>query len=154
MGQATDSTHIRWLIRRDMPGVMAIENGSFDFPWEEAEFADCLKSRSVIGLVCEREDTVVGFIVYELAKGMLYVVNMAVHPAFRHEGVGSQMLKKLFGKLCEKRPDIVIDVREENLECQLFLKANDFNCREILKDHYDNGESAYRFRYNLFGLDE
>lgn len=154
MGQATDSTQIRWMVRRDMADVMSIENGSFDHPWEEADFVDCLKSRSVIGLVVEREDVIVAFAIYELSAGVLYVLNMAVHPAFRHEGVGSGLLNKLIGKLSEKRPDIVVDVREENVDCQMFLKRNDFTCREILKEHYDNGETAYRFRYNLFGLDE
>ncbi len=27
--------HIRWMIRRDMPEVLAIEDESFEFPWLE-----------------------------------------------------------------------------------------------------------------------
>ena len=27
--------HIRWMIRRDMPEVLAIEEDSFEFPWSE-----------------------------------------------------------------------------------------------------------------------
>jgi [ribosomal protein S18]-alanine N-acetyltransferase len=30
-------THIRWMIRRDMPEVLAIEAASFEFPWLEDE---------------------------------------------------------------------------------------------------------------------
>ena len=29
--------HIRWMIRRDMPEVLAIEAESFEFPWLEGE---------------------------------------------------------------------------------------------------------------------
>lgn len=154
MGQAIDTTQIRWFLRRDMQDVMAIENAAFpDYPWEEADFSECLKSRSVVGLVCEREDVVIGFMVYEICGGFSQILNMAVHSAFQHEGVGSLFLAKLYQKLSDKRSEIVVDVRESNVDCQMFLKANDFKCREILKEHYDNGESAYRFRYNLFGND-
>ncbi len=31
-------TQIRWLIRRDMDEVLAIERSSFQFPWTEEEF--------------------------------------------------------------------------------------------------------------------
>ena len=40
---------IRWLIRRDMPEVMEIENRSFEFPWVEDEFLACLRQRNCIG---------------------------------------------------------------------------------------------------------
>src|SRR5438046_713436 len=30
--------HIRWMIRRDMPAVLAIEQECFEFPWYEADF--------------------------------------------------------------------------------------------------------------------
>ena len=35
--------HIRWMIRRDMPEVLAIEHASFEFPWCEEEFLRVLR---------------------------------------------------------------------------------------------------------------
>ena len=42
-------THIRWMIRRDMPEVLAIEAASFEFPWLEDDFIRCLRQRNCIG---------------------------------------------------------------------------------------------------------
>jgi len=43
--------HIRWMIRRDMPEVLDIESGSFEFPWSEEDFIRCLRQRNCIGMV-------------------------------------------------------------------------------------------------------
>ena len=36
--------HIRWMIRRDMPEVLDVENDGFEFPWSEDDFIRCLRS--------------------------------------------------------------------------------------------------------------
>ena len=82
--------HIRWMIRRDMPEVLAIEVESFEFPWLEDDFIRCLRQRNCIGMVAEHEDRVVGFMIYELHKTRIHVLNFAVAKSFRHCGVGSQ----------------------------------------------------------------
>ena len=60
--------HIRWMIRRDMPEVLGIENQSFEFPWSGDDFVRCLRQCNCIGMVAEHEDRVVGFMIYELLK--------------------------------------------------------------------------------------
>ncbi|MGL4463263.1 MAG: ribosomal-protein-alanine N-acetyltransferase RimI, partial [Planctomycetia bacterium] len=37
--------HIRWMIRRDMPEVLHIEQESYDFAWTEEDFLQCLRQR-------------------------------------------------------------------------------------------------------------
>ena len=91
--------HIRWMIRRDMPEVLAIENDSFEFPWCEDDFLRCLRQRNCIGMVAEHDDRVVGFMIYELHKARLHILNFAVGTRFRRLGVGTQMIEKLVGKL-------------------------------------------------------
>ena len=75
--------HIRWMIRRDMPEVLAIEHASFEYPWCEEEFLRVLRQRNCIGMVAEHEDRVVGFMIYELHKTKLHVLNFAVAPGWR-----------------------------------------------------------------------
>ena len=38
--------HIRWMIRRDMPEILDIENQSFEFSWSEEDFIRCLRQRN------------------------------------------------------------------------------------------------------------
>ena len=71
--------HIRWMIRRDMPEVLDIENRSFEFAWTEEDFIRCLRQRNCIGMVAEHDERVVGFMIYELHKNRLHILNFAVH---------------------------------------------------------------------------
>lgn len=40
---------IRWMIRKDMPQALAIENAAFSFPWTEDDFIRALRRRNCIG---------------------------------------------------------------------------------------------------------
>src|SRR5277367_6823709 len=95
--------HIRWMIRRDMPEVLQIEQESFDYSWTEEDFLRCLRQRNCIGMVAEQGERVVGFMIYELHKAKLHILNFAVHPGWRRQGVGAQMVGKLISKLSSHR---------------------------------------------------
>jgi [ribosomal protein S18]-alanine N-acetyltransferase len=115
--------HIRWMIRRDMPEVLAIENRSFEFPWSEDDFIRCLRQRNCIGMVAEYDERVVGFMIYELHKNRLHILNFAVRPEFRRQGIGRSMIRKLVGKLSQQRRNrIMLEIRETNLDAQLFFR--------------------------------
>ena len=143
--------HIRWMIRRDMPEVLAIEGESFEFPWLEDDFIRCLRQRNCIGMVAEHEDRVVGFMIYELHRTRIHVLNFAVAEAYRHCGIGSQMIAKLTAKLSsQRRSRIVLEVRETNLAAQVFFRENGFRAVSVLRSYYaDTPEDAYlmQFRY-------
>src|SRR5437867_2420708 len=70
--------HIRWMIRRDMPEVLHAEQQSFEFAWTEEDFLRCLRQRNCIGMVAEQSEKVVGFMIYELQKAKLHILNFAV----------------------------------------------------------------------------
>lgn len=141
--------HIRWMIRRDMPEVLAIENASFEFPWLEGDFIRSLRQRNCIGMVAEYEDQVVGSMIYGLHKARIHVLNFAVAPEYRRSGVGSQMLAKLIAKLSsQRRSRILLEVRETNLAAQLFFRENGFRAVSVLRSYYaDTPEDAYIMQY-------
>ncbi len=100
--QAQVRVHIRWMIRRDMPEVLAIEHASFEFPWCEEEFLRVLRQRNCIGMVAEHGERVVGFMIYELHKSKLQILELRRVPRVSvARGVGRQMVAKLVGKLLE-----------------------------------------------------
>ena len=135
---------IRWMIRVDMPAVLDIENASFEFPWSEDVFIGCLRQRNNIGMVVTMGSSVVGYFIYELCKTRIHVLNFAVHPAFRRQGVGRAMVEKLRGKLGVHRTKISLEVRETNLAAQVFFRSCGFMAISVLKDFYeDTDEDAY-----------
>lgn len=146
---STTCVHIRWMIRRDMPAVLAIESQSFEFSWNEDDFIRCLRQRNCIGMVAERDDQVVGFMIYELHKNRLHILNFAVSKEIRRQGIGKSMVGKLLSKLShERRNRIMLEVRETNLDAQLFFQGLGFRAISVLRDFYDDTvEDAYLMQY-------
>jgi ribosomal-protein-alanine N-acetyltransferase len=142
---------IRWLIRRDMADVLRIEQQSFDRAWTEEDFLCCLRQRNCIGMVAEHEHEIVGFMIYELHKSRLHILNFAVDGEFRRRSIGTQMVLRLVDKLSQqRRTEILLEVRERNLDAQLFFKHQNFRAVSVLRSHYDDtDEDAYLLRFRL-----
>lgn len=144
----------RWMIRRDMPQVLAIEAASFEFAWTEEDFLNCLRDRSNIGMVCEVEFSIVGFVIYTLDRKSLQVLNFAVAPTWRRRGVGTAMFRRLVGKLPHGRPrnQIRCEVRETNDVAIRFFRSMGMTATSVLREHYvDTDEDAYLFRLEVQG---
>ena len=140
---------IEWMCRRHMPEVLAIEAASFDYPWDEREFQRILRQRDCLGMVAEHDDRVVGFMLYELSKHAIHVLDFATAPEIRRRGVGTQMVQRLVRKLSsQRRTRIVLKVRETNLAAQLFFRARGFRAIAVVHGWYEETpEDAYRFQY-------
>jgi ribosomal-protein-alanine N-acetyltransferase len=143
--------HIRWMIRRDMPEVLQIEQRSFDYAWTEEDFLRALRQRNCIGMVAEQGEKIVGFMVYELHKTKLHILNFAVHPEYRRSSIGGEMVAKLIGKLSNhRRTRITLELRESNLPGQLFFRSQGFLALRVLRAYFDDsGEDAYYMQYQL-----
>jgi ribosomal-protein-alanine N-acetyltransferase len=139
------------MIRLDMPEVLRIEADSFEFPWLENDFIHYLRQRDTIGMVAEVDDRVAGFMIYDLQKQKIHVLNFSVAPDFRRLRIGSQMVAKLIAKLSlRRRRSIFLEIRETNLGAQLFFRENGFRAGPILYGHYKDyapEEPEYQMQY-------
>ena len=150
------SCQIRWMIRRDLMSVVQIEKLCFEFPWAEEDFLNALRCRDTIGMIAERDDILVGVMVYTLHKSRLELLNFAVHPEYQRSGIGCQMVNKLKLKLSnQRRQSIDAVIRETNLDAQLFFRDMLFVAKGVMRDHYeDTTEDGYLFRYELLRNDD
>jgi ribosomal-protein-alanine N-acetyltransferase len=132
-----------------MEEVLEIEKTCFEYPWQEEQFIQCLRQRNCIGMVAEYDDQVVGFMVYELHKNQIHVLNFAVALTHRHGQVGTQMVGKLVRKLSQQRRNrIILEIRETNVEAQVFFSEMGFRAVSVLKEYYDDSdEDAYVFQF-------
>lgn len=142
---------IRWLIRRDMPDVLRIEKSTYGRPWTDEDFLTCLRQRNCIGMVAEYDQKIVGFMIYELHKSRLHILNFAVDPDVRRVGIGTQMVLRLIDKLSQqRRNEILIEIRERDLDTQLFFKKQNFRAVCVLRHHFDDTEEdAYTMQFRL-----
>lgn len=140
---------IRWFIHGDVPEVLEIENACFEYVWTEEDFKCALSQRNCIGMVAEHNNHVVGFMIYELHKERLRILNFAVHPAYQRQGVGTQMINRLKGKLPQqRRKEIDLIVRDGNLDAHLFFRSQGFQAIDIFREYYEEcGDDGYLLSY-------
>jgi ribosomal-protein-alanine N-acetyltransferase len=85
---------IRPMAEVDVASVVAIERASYQFPWSEGIFRDCLR----VGYVCRVvtvEEQVIGYGVMSVGAGEAHILNLCVGEAFRCRGVGKRLLDYL-----------------------------------------------------------
>ena len=128
---------------------MAIEAESFEFPWSEDDFLRCLRQRNCIGMVAELDDHVVGFMIYELHKNRLHVLNFAVAGRFRRRGIGTpdDRQARRQALAAAPQPDLAGSSRDESCRPSCSSAAG-FTAVSVLREFYDDTpEDAYVMQY-------
>ncbi len=85
---------IRAMQDADVPAVAAVERASYQFPWSEGIFRDCVR----VGYLCrvvEVSDVIIGHGIVSTGAGEAHILNVCVRPEFRCRGVGRQLLRYL-----------------------------------------------------------
>lgn len=142
--------HVRWmLIKSDIKDIVEIERLSYSTPWTAEDFSHCLNRHNFVGVVAEINHRVVGFLICEMHKKTIRLVNLAVHPKFKRKGVASQLVDDMVQKLSSGRYErIMAEIRETNLPAQLFFRSKNFRAYSIEKGLFeDTGEDGYIFEY-------
>jgi ribosomal-protein-alanine N-acetyltransferase len=139
---------IRWMIRGDMPEVLKIEKASNELAWTKKDFNLNLYQINCLGVVAEESERIVGFKIYELYRTELRLLNLTVLPSARRRGVGTQLLANLVSKLSSQRSRIFLEVRETNINAQLFFRSQGFRATKVLPRFWvDSDEDAYVMQY-------
>lgn len=135
--------HIRWMIRRDLPEVLAIDRQSWIEPWDDLRFNDQLRHPKIVGQVVQPavwtygEPPIVGYMVYQFSRDRIRLVRLAVHPSHRRKGIGRAMIEKLLTKCRPKgeSPRVLqIVVPEDDLPTQLWLRACGIRARGVRRE--------------------
>jgi len=105
---------IRAMRGNDIPDVVAIERGSYQFPWSEGIFRDCLR----VGYVCRVVTVsrqVMAYGVMSFGAGEAHILNLCVDEAYRCRGIGRQLLNSLIERAgAAGMADAYLEVRPSN----------------------------------------
>jgi ribosomal-protein-alanine N-acetyltransferase len=146
----TAKPHICWMLRINLPDVLAIEHVTHPEPWAEGRFLRHLRQRNCIGMVAEVGNEIGGFMVYTLQKDTLDVLRLAVRPDLVRLGIGRAMADKLKGKLSPGRRTALTLLADERLTGgHLFLRAQGFAATHVVPGWAEDGGDAYAFRFEL-----
>lgn len=127
---------IRPMAESDVPAVVAIERASYQFPWSEGIFRDCLR----VGYVCRVvavADEVIGYGVMSLGAGEAHVLNLCVQGTFRCRGVGRQLLEYLLARAAGAGMDeAFLEVRPTNTAAIRLYQSLGFEQVGIRRGYY------------------
>jgi ribosomal-protein-alanine N-acetyltransferase len=134
---------IRRLIYADLPHVIAIERQSFPTPWSLAMFVLELSKASGICLAALDQDELVGYCVCSRYDTVWHLMNVAVTPERRREGVAVALLRRLFDEADKPGEQYTLEVRPSNAGAIALYESFGFKRAGLRKGYYhDNKEDA------------
>jgi len=125
--------------------IMVTENLSFKIPWSRNAFIEEItKNKFAIYLVARNYDKVIGYAGMWKVFDEGHITNIAVHPDYRGNNVGSALLEALLDNgRNEGITRMTLEVRKSNLTAQALYSKYGFESAGIRKSYYaDNGEDA------------
>jgi ribosomal-protein-alanine N-acetyltransferase len=126
----------RAMMASDIPGVGAVERASYQFPWSEGIFRDCLR----VGYLCrvaEQDGEVVAYGIVAMGAGEAHVLNLCVAEGVRGRGIGRRMLMLLIERSVQAGvQDVFLEVRPSNLHAIALYQSFGFIEVGRRRDYY------------------
>jgi ribosomal-protein-alanine N-acetyltransferase len=133
---AAPEVHIRPMTEADVAEVFAVERASYQFPWSEGIFRDCLR----VGYVCRvlaLGDEVVGYGVMSVGAGEAHILNLCVAGAHRCRGLGRRMLGYLLERgAAAGMSEAFLEVRPSNTAAIRLYQAIGFEQVGMRRGYY------------------
>ncbi len=105
------------MLLEDVPAVLEIDRVSFSNPWPERSYRYEITDNPAAQLFVATLDdgTLVGYLGYWLFGDEVHISTFAVHPEFRLQGIGVDLLKSALAAAAEKGAKVAtLEVRESN----------------------------------------
>ncbi len=138
-----------------VPQIAALEKRCFTDPWSEASVASELENPLSLWLVEEREGVVAGYIGSQSVPPEADVMNVAVAPEFRRQGIASALLSALAARLAVQGiRSLTLEVRVSNAAARALYAAFGFAEIGRRKNYYlEPKEDALILRKELSDAD-
>ena len=95
--------------------IADLEKICFNDPWSENSIASELDNRLSHWLVALDDEKVVGYVGSQTVLGETDMMNIAVHPAYRKQGIATELIEALIQVLKERGShSLMLEVRESN----------------------------------------
>ena len=106
---------IRKMTAREVPRVAELEKNCFSQPWSEKSVAGELENPLSLWLVAMEGDRLAGYVGSQTVMDETDMMNLAVAPQFRRQGVGEALVSALVASLKERGSRcLTLEVRDSN----------------------------------------
>jgi len=126
----------------DLDQVVFIEKDLFVDPWSRESFIfDLLNNSNSFSFVLEKDGEILGYIIGWLIEDEIHIGNIAVKRKYQGQGIGSTLLKYLFG-IYDDSFRWFLEVRQTNLKARRLYHKFGFRLLHRRKKYYSDGEDA------------
>jgi len=130
----------------DLPEVMEIERRSFPQPWTPGLFLHELKvpfSRTMLLRAANGTRTTLGYVCRWLVGDEVHILNIAVHPEHRGQGLGRRLVESVIAEADQAGARLItLEVRRENTAARHLYRKFGFVDAGIRRNYYGRGEDA------------
>ncbi len=134
---------IRQLAYADLPQVIAIERRAFPTPWSLAMFVLELSKPSGICLAAVEDGSIIGYLVCSRYDTVWHLMNVAVEPHRRRQGIAGALLDRLFEQADKPSEQYTLEVRTSNDAAIRLYERFGFRAAGRRRAYYhDNREDA------------
>ncbi|HEY6643452.1 ribosomal protein S18-alanine N-acetyltransferase [Povalibacter sp.] len=120
----------------DVTLVSAVERASYQFPWSEGVFRDCVR----VGYLCrvvELQGEIAGYGIMSFGAGEAHVLNVCVRDDLRGYGVGRQLMNYLLDRARDEyMQDVFLEVRPSNTVAVGLYESMGFERIGVRKGYY------------------
>lgn len=119
--------------------VAALERQCFADPWSEGSIASELDNPLSLWLVAEQDGAVCGYVGSQTVLDETDMMNIAVRPDCRRQGIAAALIEELVSRLKEQGSHILrLEVRESNTPAIALYNSMGFTQLGIRKNYYRN----------------
>jgi ribosomal-protein-alanine N-acetyltransferase len=154
---------IREATSRDLPGIVQIERLAFDNPWSLDAFERELSlpfSRLIVAIEASTQTAtravtktaartapddanLIGFLCRWMVADECHILNVAVHPQMRQQGIGRRLMQHALAEARTKNVQVItLEVRRSNLAARRLYRKLEFQERRLRRNYYGQGEDA------------
>lgn len=124
---------------RHVPQVAALEKRCFSDPWSEKSITSELENELALWLVALEGDTVAGYVGSQTVMDETDMMNIAVHPDFRHQGIATGLVVDLIGALKLRGSHcLTLEVRASNEPAKALYEKMGFRMVGRRPGYYQN----------------
>ena len=139
---------LRLMRSEDISQLAELEKICFHDPWSVSAFSYELNNPLSLWLVAADGDVVAGYVGSQTVMGESDMMNIAVSPNYRRQGLAQQLIIKLVEMLCQRQShSLTLEVRKSNLPAISLYKKLDFMQIGCRPNYYRNPkEDAFIMR--------
>jgi ribosomal-protein-alanine N-acetyltransferase len=127
---------IRPMHELDVPVIVDIERGAYQFPWSEGIFRDCLR----VGYVCRVVDVggdMAGYGIMSIGAGEAHILNVCIRDEYRCRGHARKLLVYLLDRArTSGMSEAFLEVRPSNIAAARLYHSMGFEQVGVRRGYY------------------